>query len=124
MLGVYLSGTGNTKHCIEKLTYLIDENAVVLPLENENIIDSIKNCETIILGYPTQFSNAPIMVRGLWTEKLSSIPSYVDSETTRRAQNALETITKQLHACKVQGVLSLYNGLTKEEKEEFLRLIR
>ena len=59
-----------------------------------------------------------------WIEKLSSIPSYADSETTRRAQNALETITDQLHACKVQGVLSLYNGLTKEEKEEFLRLIK
>ena len=75
MLGVYLSGTGNTKHCIEKLTYLIDEKAVVLPLENENIIDSIKNCETIILGYPTQFSNAPIMVRDfiksndIWKDK-------------------------------------------------------
>lgn len=59
----------------------------------------------------------------LWTEKLSSIPSYADSETTKRAQNALEAITKQLHACKVQGVLSLYNSLTREEKEEFLRLI-
>ena len=63
MLGIYLSGTGNTKHCIEKLTTLIDESAVVLPLESEDIIDNIKNSENIILGYPTQFSNAPIMVR-------------------------------------------------------------
>ena len=63
MLGVYLSGTGNTQHCIEKLATLIDENAIVMPLESENIVDVIKNNEIIILGYPTQFSNAPIMVR-------------------------------------------------------------
>lgn len=75
MLGIYLSGTGNTKHCIEKLTFLLDENAVVLPLESEKVIDAIKRSEMIILGYPTQFSNAPIMVRNfiksndIWNNK-------------------------------------------------------
>ena len=63
MIGVYLSGTGNTKHCIEKLVKLLDQSAKAIPLENENIISEIKNSDTIILGYPTQFSNAPIMVR-------------------------------------------------------------
>lgn len=59
-----------------------------------------------------------------WIEKLTSIPNYIDAQTTKRAQRASEVVTKQLHACKVQGVLSLYNGLTQEEKEEFLRLIK
>ena len=63
MIGVYLSGTGNTKHCIEKLVNLLDQSAKTIPLENENIISEIKSSDTIILGYPTQFSNAPIMVR-------------------------------------------------------------
>lgn len=27
MIGIYLSGTGNTKHCIEKLTKLLDSSA-------------------------------------------------------------------------------------------------
>lgn len=63
MLGVYLSGTGNTKHCIEKLVKLLDESAKILPLESENVIDEIKNNDRIVLGYPTQFSNAPYMVR-------------------------------------------------------------
>ena len=63
MLGIYLSGTGNTKHCIEKLTSLLDNSAVVLPLESKTILDDIKNNNDIILGYPTQFSNAPFMVR-------------------------------------------------------------
>lgn len=63
MLGIYLSGTGNTKHCVEKLTRLVDNSARVMPLECENIIEEIEKNRTIIFGYPTQFSNAPYMVR-------------------------------------------------------------
>ena len=63
MLGVYLSGTGNTKHCVEKLVSLIDSSAEVIPLEDKDTAERIKAEDTIILGYPTQFSNAPIMVR-------------------------------------------------------------
>ena len=58
MIGIYLSGTGNTKHCIEKLVGLIDNSAKVFPLEMPNLIDEIKKNDTIILGYPTQYSNA------------------------------------------------------------------
>ena len=63
MIGIYLSGTGNTKYCVTKLVKLIDASADVVPLEDEFIIDKIKRNETVILGYPTQFSNAPYMVR-------------------------------------------------------------
>ena len=63
MLGVYLSGTGNTKHCVEKLTGLLDVTAKTVPLENPGIIEQIKNNDTIIFGYPIQFSNAPYIVR-------------------------------------------------------------
>ena len=50
MLGLYLSGTGNTKHCIEKLTNLLDGSAKVIPLECTDIIEEIKKNKTIILG--------------------------------------------------------------------------
>lgn len=63
MLGIYLSGTGNTKHCVEKFVHLLDENAKVIPLEETHVLESIKKEEYIVLGYPTQFSNTPIMVR-------------------------------------------------------------
>lgn len=76
MLGIYLSGTGNTKHCVEKLTRLVDDSAKVMPLEYANIIEEIEKNSFIILGYPTQYSNAPYMVRDfisrnkfLWNEK-------------------------------------------------------
>ena len=34
MIGIYLSGTGNTRHCIEKLTGLLDSSAESMPLES------------------------------------------------------------------------------------------
>jgi ferredoxin len=63
VIGIYLSGTGNTKHCVEKLVYLIDDTAKCVPLEYPQIVRILEKRETIILGYPTQFSNAPFMVR-------------------------------------------------------------
>lgn len=63
MMGIYLSRTGNTKHCVEKLVYLIDDKSKILPLENPQIIDLLKEEDVIFLGYPTQFSNVPFMVR-------------------------------------------------------------
>ena len=63
IIGIYLSGTGNTKHCVEKLVYFIDDKSKCLPLEYPQIIDLLKEEDVIFLGYPTQFSNAPFMVR-------------------------------------------------------------
>lgn len=63
MVGIYLSGTGNTKHCIEKLLSMLDENAKAIPIEDENARQAIEQSDMIILAYPTQFSNAPFMVR-------------------------------------------------------------
>ncbi len=63
MIGIYLSGTGNTKHCVEKLVNLLDDTARCIPLETPHIKDMLENQNIIILGYPTQFSNAPFMVR-------------------------------------------------------------
>ena len=72
MIGIYFSGTGNTKYCVEKLVSLIDENAKVIPLESEGVEKAIGENEFIVLGYPTQFSNAPIFVRD-YIKKHSSI---------------------------------------------------
>lgn len=63
MIGVYLSGTGNTKHCVEKLVHLMDDTALCVPLEDAQIRSLLEKEGTIVLGYPTQFSNAPFMVR-------------------------------------------------------------
>ncbi len=76
MLGIYLSGTGNSKHCVERFVRLMDNTGKALPIETENVVDEIRDNDFIVLGYPTQFSNAPLMVRDfikehadLWREK-------------------------------------------------------
>lgn len=63
MVGVFLSGTGNTKHCIQKFLTALDSNAKCVPIEDKESIDAIRKNDEIILAYPTQFSNVPFMVR-------------------------------------------------------------
>lgn len=63
MIGVYFSGTGNTKHCVEKLTALLDADAKVIPLESSIIKDEIEKNNEIIFGYPIQYSNLPYLVK-------------------------------------------------------------
>ena len=63
MIGVYFSGTGNTKHCVERLVHLLDDTAQCVPIEDLQTDALLEKEDTIVLGYPTQFSNAPFMVR-------------------------------------------------------------
>ncbi|MEE3467485.1 MAG: EFR1 family ferrodoxin [Eubacterium sp.] len=66
MLGLYLSGTGNTKHCIIKLLDLISADSEMIALsvsDEETIVKRVKEHDTVVLAYPTQFSNAPYMIR-------------------------------------------------------------
>ena len=63
MIGIYLSGTGNTEHCVKKLLSIIEPEAESYPLESEEALSKIKENDTIILGYPTMYSNIPYMVR-------------------------------------------------------------
>lgn len=48
MVGVYLSGTGNTKYCVEKLISLIDKSAEVIAIENSNVLEAIQKNEVIL----------------------------------------------------------------------------
>lgn len=63
MIGIYLSGTGNTKHCVEKLVREVDSVSQSIPLESPKVVQEIEKHNIIVLGYPVQFSNAPYMVR-------------------------------------------------------------
>lgn len=64
MIGIYFSGTGNTKHCVSTFVQAINNEAVLIPLESKDTQNYIRNEKDIIVfGYPTQFSNAPIFVR-------------------------------------------------------------
>ncbi len=63
MTGVYLSGTGNTKHCVELLLSELGAGAKCVPIEDEGAVDAVRDSDEILLAYPTQFSNVPYMVK-------------------------------------------------------------
>jgi len=63
MVGIYLSGTGNTKHCIQKFIVGLASDSKCIPIEDKESIDTVRKSDTIVIAYPTQFSNVPFMVR-------------------------------------------------------------
>lgn len=63
MVGLYFSGTGNTKHCIEQFVNEIDCAARCISIEASDAIAKIQKNDTIILAYPIYFSNLPKIMR-------------------------------------------------------------
>lgn len=68
MIGIYFSGTGNTKHCVEKLVKLVDSSAISLPLEGDAALAAIAKTNTIFFGYGVHFSDMPYFVREFITD--------------------------------------------------------
>ena len=63
MVGLYFSGTGNSKWAINTFVSKIDNNIKTYSIEDENVIDKIKDEEVIIFAYPVMFSNIPKIVK-------------------------------------------------------------
>ncbi len=59
MIGVYFSGTGNTKYCVEYFLSLLDEKASCISIENSSLKEKVKEETFIVLGYPIYYSNLP-----------------------------------------------------------------
>ncbi len=101
-----LAWSNEIKKWIKKLEELEDEwiTEVIIPVEKGEITDA-QQCVS-------------------WIDKLHKRPEYISEKTFERAELARKNVDKKLHDCKVNGVVSLYNDLTDDEKQEFLRLIR
>jgi ferredoxin/flavodoxin len=63
MIGIYFSGTGNTKYCLEKFVALYDRNIKITPLEDRDTIEKVTYHKDIIFAYPIYYSNLPKIVR-------------------------------------------------------------
>lgn len=76
MLGIYFSGTGNSRYVLEIFLNRLDESANVCSIEEENIVDYIKKNQELVFAYSVQYSNMPKMLKdfidqnkGLWRGK-------------------------------------------------------
>ena len=71
MTGIYFSGTGNTRHCIEKFIQEYSAAAAVKPLgprvaieESASAAKALREAQdVIILAYPVYYSNLPKIMR-------------------------------------------------------------
>jgi len=62
MTGIYFSGTGNTKYCVEKFTEYYDGSQSV-SIEDTEALRVVNEPEDIAFGYPVYFSNMPKIVK-------------------------------------------------------------
>lgn len=63
MIGIYFSGTGNSKYCIEKFLKEYDEKIKVFSIEDKEVINQISQHSEIVFSYPVQYSNIPKILR-------------------------------------------------------------
>lgn len=63
MVGIYFSGTGNSRYALEVFLNKYDKTAKAFPLEEEMLISYIENSEEIIFSYSVQYSNIPKMLK-------------------------------------------------------------
>ena len=63
MLGLYFSGTGNTKHCVETFVKQYNADCVSISIEDPNVLEQISAQDTIVFGYPIYFSNTPKIIK-------------------------------------------------------------
>ena len=59
MTGIYFSGTGNTKFCVDKFLKEYDDSKNSFSIEDDEALEKIENDNEIVIGYPVQYSNIP-----------------------------------------------------------------
>lgn len=59
MVGIYFSGTGNTRHCVEAFMREYGGTGEAYSIESDNAVQKICADEDIVIGYPVQFSSIP-----------------------------------------------------------------
>lgn len=71
MTGIYFSGTGNSKYCVELFIKEYGAGTRVFSIEDKNVIQEIQKHGDLVIGYPVQFSNVPKILRDFITDNPS-----------------------------------------------------
>lgn len=68
MIGIYFSGTGNLKYCVEMFLKEYGTESRAFSIEDKNVIQEIQKHKELVIGYPVQFSNIPKILRDFITD--------------------------------------------------------
>ena len=63
MVGVYFSGTGNSRYVLEKFLSEYDEAAKAYSIENPEVFEAVKKDDMLAFAYPVQYSTVPKILR-------------------------------------------------------------
>ena len=63
MVEIYFSGTGNSRYVAEIFCNEYDETTKALSIEDDNIIEAVRNEEMLVFAYPVQYSTVPKILR-------------------------------------------------------------
>ncbi|MCI8870778.1 MAG: 4Fe-4S binding protein [Lawsonibacter sp.] len=63
MIGVYFSGTGGTKYCVETFIRAYSPAGEAVSIEEADAAERISGHAGLVVGYPVQFSSVPKIVR-------------------------------------------------------------
>lgn len=63
MIGIYFSGTGNSRYALEVFLQFYDTDAKAFSIEDDSVIEEIKAQEEIVFSYPVQYSTVPKILR-------------------------------------------------------------
>ncbi len=136
MTGIYMSGTGNTRHCIMRLMDKITGCAKVFAIEDPDSVNALRDAEEVVLAYPTQFSNIPYMVRdyinknaSLWQDKKVICMATMGAFSGDGAGCAARLLTK--YGAKIVGGVHIKmpdavsdSKMLKRSQEENERIVR
>jgi NAD-dependent dihydropyrimidine dehydrogenase PreA subunit/flavodoxin len=68
MLGIYFSGTGNSKFAAECFCKNYDKDSKALSIEDQDAISEIKRSDLLVFSYPVQYSTVPKILRDFITK--------------------------------------------------------
>lgn len=63
MIGIYFSGTGNTRYAVEHFVKAYDGESTAYSIEDSKVTEYIADAGQIVFGYPVQYSNIPKIVK-------------------------------------------------------------
>lgn len=58
-----------------------------------------------------------------WLDKTASHPTYLQASIVERLIKIRELVESQLHSCRIEGLLTMYDKLSESEKQTFKKLL-
>ena len=67
MIGIYFSGTGNSRYAAEVFCREYYKDAIAYTIEDDDVLKAVNSADLIVFSYPVQFSTVPKIMRDFVT---------------------------------------------------------